>query len=219
MNLYPKRIVTADPIELGCEADVPFEELRRTGADLLAVVADGPCVWDDLEAFWELAEGIPFDVMCINEVATVFPCDFEHFAAGDSHMRDMQRIAAKIDKNVLKHGHNTSSYGFNIRWQRVYGGWSGTSTYFGMRVALAMDYLRIVLVGSPMTDQGHWYDDRIEDPTDERLRSKHSYHLWKWREFAARPYASFVRSMSGNTKAFLGEPTREWLLAAIPVAA
>lgn len=207
-RLIPTKILTGDdPYEQGPILPNDF----RTN-EVLAIVADAPCVWDDLEAFWNEFK-IPHDILCVNEVATVFPCDFQHFAAGDSHQEDMQDIAHNLPKEVIKHAYNPTSKYFDVRWVRKYGGWSGTTTFFAVKIALAMDYLRIVLIGSPLENTGHWYDNHMdkEDPRQERLKNKHEGHLWKWVELSARPIADFIRSMSGNTADILGTPTQDWL--------
>ncbi|TES88915.1 MAG: hypothetical protein E3J94_07310 [Desulfobacteraceae bacterium] len=208
-NLIPTKILTGDDVyERG---PVLKNDFRHN--DVLAIVADAPCVWDDLEAFWNDFT-IPHDILCVNEVATVFPCSFQHFAAGDSHMKDMQKVAKELPKEVIKHAYNPTSKNFDVRWIRNGGGWSGTTTFFAVKVALAMDYLRIVLIGSPLTNTGHWYDKHIankDDPRHYRLINRHEGHLWKWVELAARPIADFIRSMSGNTADMLGRPTQDWL--------
>jgi hypothetical protein len=197
-----------DLYEIGEELQNDF---RKT--DILAIVADGPCIWGDLAAWDRLINNRPYDVMCINEIATRFPRPFLHFAAGDSHQSDMQEIAASLPESVIKHAYNPTSKHFNVRWIKKYGGWSGTSTFFGLRIALAMGYMRIILIGSPLTNTGHWYDKEIKpgDPRESRLYNNHENHLWKWTELASRPIAFFIRSMSGNTKDLLGYPDKEWL--------
>ena len=208
-NLIPTKILTAqDAYERG---PVVPNDFRNN--DVLIIVADAPCVWDDLEKFWNDFD-VPHDILCVNEVATVFPCDFQHFAAGDSHMEDMQIVAKNLPKEVTKHAYNPTSKNFDVRWIRNGGGWSGTTTFFAVKIALAMDYLRIVLVGSPLSNTGHWYDKHIDnkdDPRFYRLGSRHEGHLWKWVELAARPISDFIRSMSGNTADMLGRPTQNWL--------
>ena len=209
LNLIPTRIVEGiDPYEKGEEIPNDFRE-----SDILAIVADGPCVWDDLARFDDIIGDRHHDYMCINEIARKFPRPFIHFAAGDSHEEDMQEIAHALPANIHKHAYNPTSRHFTIRWIRKYGGWSGTSTFFGIKIALAMGYMRIILIGSPLTNTGHWYDSEIQpgDPRESRLKNLHENHLWKWTELAARPIAHFIRSMSGNTRDLLGEPDEIWL--------
>ena len=208
-RLIPTEInETLNEYDIGKELDNDFRQ-----NDILCIVADGPCVWDDLSAFDRVIGDRRHDFMCINEIAKVFPRPFLHFAAGDSHMPDMQAIAASLPDTVIKHAYNPTSQYFNVRWVRKYGGWSGTSTFFGIKIGLAMGYMRIILVGSPLTNTGHWYDKDIKpgDPREARLKNKHENHLWKWTELAARPIAWFIRSMSGNTRDLLGYPDEEWL--------
>lgn len=210
-----EQMIVPTEIKAGESIYEPAEEIPNNFRehDILVIVADGPCVWDDLKAFDEFIGERKYDVMCINEIARAFPRPFKHFAAGDSHMADMQEIAACLPDSVIKHAYNPTSKHFNVRWIKKYGGWSGTTTFFGIRIGLAMGYMRIILVGSPLTNTGHWYDKDLQpgDPRESRLKNNHENHLWKWTELAARPFAFFVRSMSGNTRDLLGYPDHIWI--------
>jgi hypothetical protein len=81
-------------------------------------------------------------------------------------------------------------------------------------MAIALDYVRIVLAGMPMDESGHWYDKNLAKE-DVKRKSVHSNHLWFWTELATRPVGRFIRSMSGNTKDLFDEPTYEWLTEVI----
>ena len=77
-----------------------IDSLRpRPKKDILLVVGDSTGVWDDLEAFYEFA--VPHDTMCLNNIATIFPFEIQHFVAGDSHNGDMQDIAKSLPDSVL----------------------------------------------------------------------------------------------------------------------
>ena len=191
-----------------------FMSLKPKGdKDVLLIVGDATNVLEDIGAWYDIAEGIaPYDTMCLNYSALVCPHKFEHYGAGDAHMPDMQGIAKGLDKDVLKHAWNPGSTGFDIRWMRNgRGGWNGTSANLAYKIALALDYTRIVLAGCPMDKSGNWYTKTIKE-NDIKSNKDHRHHLWKWCEMATRPIGKFLRSMSGNTTDLFGKPTREWLL-------
>ncbi len=180
--------------------------------DILLILGDGSNVLKDIEAWYELSAGIPYDTMCVNYSAMICPHPFEHYAAGDAHMPDMQRVAKSLPKEVIKHAWNPGCLGFDVRWlKNGRGGWNGTSANLAFKIGLALDYTRIVLAGCPMDNSGNWYKPMIPS-NDIKANKDHRHHLWKWMEIACRPVGKFVRSMSGNTMDVLGCPTRNWLL-------
>jgi hypothetical protein len=150
--------------------------------------------------------------MCINYSALICPHPFQHYAAGDAHMKDMQAIAQTLGPEVIKHAWNPGCKYFDIRWIRNgRGGWHGTSANLAFKIGLSLDYTRIVLAGCPMDNSGNWYKPLLPD-NDIKVKKDHRIHQWKWMEVACRPVGRFIRSLSGNTKDLLGYPTREWLL-------
>ncbi len=181
--------------------------------DVLLIIGDSRDVLDDIGRWYDIAEGvIEYDTMCLNYSGLICPHPFEHYAAGDAHMPDMQSVAKKLPDDVVRHAWNPGSVGFNIRWVRNgRGGWNGTTANLALNIGLAFDYTRIVLAGCPMDKTGNWYSKSLK-PTDKKANKDHRHHLWKWMEVSARPVGCFVRSMSGNTGEILGYPTREWLL-------
>ncbi len=181
--------------------------------DVLLIVGDGSNVLEDIEAWYQLAEGIvPYDTMAVNYSALIIPHPIQHYAAGDAHMPDMQRIAKSLSSLVIKHAWNPGCRYFDVRWIRNgRGGWSGTSANLAFKIGVALDYTRIVLCGCPMDASGNWYKPLLPS-NDIKVNKDHRHHLWKWMEIACRPVGRFVRSMSGNTADLLGNPTREWLL-------
>lgn len=203
-RIVPNKIWESPPIE-------DLETLRpQPKRDILLMVGDATGVLDDLEAFLEF--GVKFDTMAINYSVLVIPWPIQHYVAGDSHMKDMQKIAATLPDTVIKHGWNPGSVGFDVRWIRQYrDGWDGTTANLGMKVGLHLDYLRLVFAGIPIDKSGNWYKKGIPK-YDIKQNKDHRHHLWKWTEIAGRPIAHFIRSMSGNTADLFGKPTKEWLL-------
>jgi len=210
-TIWPTKVVVEDYFSMETIED--WRSLKPPGdRDVLLILGDGANVLADVEAWYGMAAGIPYDTMCVNYSALICPHPFEHYAAGDAHQPDMQRVAARLPKGVLKHAWNPGSKGFDVRWVRNgRGGWNGTSANLAFKIGLALDYSRIVLAGCPMDHSGNWYKPLIPE-NDIKASKDHRPHLWKWMEIACRPVGRFVRSMSGNTADLLGRPSREWLL-------
>jgi hypothetical protein len=188
----------------------PVDLRPQPEADILLIVGDAHCVLDDLERFIEMVPA-RFDTMCINYSVKIVPWKIQHFIAGDSHMPDMQAVAATLPPDVIRHCWNPNSTGFNVRWHRIsHTGWNGTTANLGLKIGVALGYLKIVLAGCPMDGGGNWYRDCLPE-TDRKRGKDHRAHLWKWTEIAARPISRLCRSMSGNTRDLLGEPTTQWL--------
>jgi hypothetical protein len=178
--------------------------------DVLLIVGDGMNVLQDIEEWYKIAV-VPYDTMAVNYSALIVPHPIQHFAAGDAHMPDMQRVAKKLPKDVIKHAWNPGATGFDVRWVRNgRGGWNGTSANLAFKIGISLDYTRIVLAGCPMDQSGNWYKPLI-GKNDVKFNKDHRHHVWKWMEISSRPIGRFVRSMSGNTADILGKPTREWL--------
>lgn len=197
-----KRLPLIDPV-----SKLRPKPIRHT----VLIVGDATGVWEDVGRFEGM--GIEHDTMLINHVALAYPLPYQHFLAGDSHMADMQRVAKKIPKKVIKHCWNPNSYGFDVRWirQAKAAGWCGTTANLAAKVAICLGYLKIVFAGIPMDNSGHWYDEYLPE-NDVKRQSDHRHHLWKWSELGCRPQSRLMRSMSGNTKDLFGEPTVGWLL-------
>ena len=207
-GIYPTKIIKDEWWKAPVIEDV--QSLRpKPEKDILLIVGDASGVLDDIERFLEFNE--PFDTMAINYSPQIIPWNIQHYIAGDSHMADMQRVAASIKNGCIKHCWNPKSENFDVRWiKNTANGWNGTTANLGIRIGLILGYLRIVLAGVPMDNSGNWYNTCI--PEDDVKQGKdHRAHLWKWTEIATRPIARFIKSMSGNTADMFGKPTKNWL--------
>lgn len=212
-TIFPTRIVASDFYANPIIEDY-METLRpKPDRDILLIIGDGSNALSDIEAWYDIAEGVvQYDTMCLNYSALVCPHQFEHYAAGDAHMPDMAGIARSLPEKVIKHAWNPGCNDFDVRWVRNgRGGWNGTTANLAFKIALALDYTRIVIAGCPMDDSGNWYKKMVPE-NDIKVNKDHRHHLWKWCEMATRPIGKFLRSMSGNTEDLFGKPTRAWLL-------
>ncbi len=217
-TIFPTKLIQNDYYAMPIIEDV--KSLKpKPEKDVLLIIGDATNVLQDIEAWYKLAEGIvPYDTMTLNYSALVCPHPFQHYAAGDAHSPDMQRMAVSLPKEVLKHCWNPGCKGFDIRWIRNgRGGWNGTTSNLCFKIGLALDYTRIILCGCPMDMSGNWYkflfpESLAKNDMKLTMVKEHRDHLWKWMEISQRPIAKFLRSMSGNTADLFGKPTREWLI-------
>ena len=191
----------------------PYSLKPEPDNDILLIIGDGWNLLDDLERFIEFS--VPFDLMSINYSSELLPASWpiHHFIAGDSHTQDMQNIAKGLaDRGTLRHCWNRGSKHFDIRWARnTSKGWTGTTANLGLKIGIALGYMKMVLAGCPMDNNGNWYTKSLPE-SDSKKNKDHTAHLWKWTEIAGRPIGRFIRSMSGNTAMLFGEPDNDWLL-------
>jgi hypothetical protein len=212
-TIFPTKLVSSDWYAMPVIENYMEELKPKPDKDVLLIIGDGSNVLQDIEEWYKLAAGIEYDTMCVNYSAMICPHPFQHYAAGDAHMPDMQKVAMGLPYGVIKHAWNPGCLYFDVRWVRNgRGGWNGTSANLAFKIGLALDYTRVVLAGCPMDSSGNWYKKLVPENDIKANKTQHEYHLWKWMEIACRPVGRFVRSMSGNTKDILGTPTREWLL-------
>jgi len=206
-TVFPVEIVKTDFYAMPIMEDYMTRLKPKPDKDILLIVGDSTGVLKDLEEWYKLAEGVfQYDTMALN-----YSHKIQHYAAGDAHMPDMQKVARDAPEEVIKHCWNPGCTGFDVRWVRNgRGGWNGTTANLAVKIGLALDYTRLVLVGCPMDNSGNWYKPQLQ-ADDIKANKDHRNHMWKWTEMATRPIGRFIRSMSGNTADLFGRPTREWL--------
>jgi len=186
------------------------QEAGQYGGHLL-VIGSAPCVRDDLARFDPTHRG---HRMSVNDPAMHYTGKIEHLVS----------LHPEYFKCWLgfRYGHNygeglpvkTHSY---KKWAMVDVVWSilnvgGTSGLFGVQVGLAMGYDRIILAGMPMDNSGHYFD--LKGPLTDFENGQAIEEVWKWAR--DNQFEDRVRSLSGRTKDWLGEPDSGWLGYAWP---
>lgn len=214
----PEFISTVEPFKIFSDrhwAEKPISDIStlkpRPDRDVLLIAGDGWNVTEDLALF--LCFDVPADLMCINFSPKIIPKNWpiNHFIAGDSHTPEMQRMAESLPETTHRHCWNRNSKGFTVRWSRnTSKPWNGTTANLGIKIGIALGYLKIVLAGCPMDNKGNWYTPYLPE-NDIKREKDHTAHLWKWTEIASRPIGRFIRSMSGQTAELFGMPTKDWL--------
>lgn len=152
----------------------------------LLVVGKGPCWAEDVERF--KAFGVPHDVLGVNHAALWLDPAPRYAYSYHPDIMDAVKAARPEVETISV----WPSGGVDRRY-RMRGETGGSSSYLSARVALEyLGYPRVVLAGVPLSGEyfityaQQWINGR------ERLIGR-------------------CKSMSGATKALLGEPTLEWL--------
>ena len=177
------------------------------------VMGRAACVWKDVAAAMELCS---YDkIIAVNHTGydwfgrldcwvsfhlQLFPTwaskRAQHgFAPASSYWTEGSQMKVARRKPYLQ-----SSFPFPIQSVACNGGSSGMIAVY---VAFAVGCTRIVLAGIPLQQEEGHYDEKGPWTAAGRYREE-----WKKRHDVLKDH---VRSLSGWTRDFLGEPTKEWL--------
>ena len=168
----------------------------KQGRQLL-VIGSGRDVWNDLA----MLDAKNFDLMAVNDMMIYYPGRLTY---GVTHhpeklpgWRFFQDHAGTLMRTIAHRQH----------WGMVDHVWpikrtGGTSGLFGVLVGLLMGYDQIVLAGIPCDDSPRFFDPPWKK--HEHFGREDSHDEW----FRARDaiFNDKVKSMDGNTLAWLGAP-------------
>ena len=166
----------------------------------LLIIGPAKCVWDDLEG---LDDSFGGDRMVLNAMGFHYPKrKVEHWAS--LHPKHFALVAQAWKFKSKFHAQKHVGVPMTVWDVRVKG---GTTGLFAAQVGIMLGYDKIVLAGVPMTNTGHFYDppDTIIGAHDCRQ------NRILWAQAKQEVFDDKVRSVSGNTKAWLGAPTEDWL--------
>lgn len=159
----------------------------------LIIIGTGRCIWGDFSKAKELVDS--YDVMLVNHIIYTFPENAKHFCT--LHPDWYRSYRGHWQGREVPHQHFAKSYP-EIR--------AACSGLFATWVGITLGYDRIMLVGMPMDDSGHYYD-----PPDHKGCYAHYLPMMaEWQQDAPL-WHDKVKSFAGKTKQWLGEPTEEWL--------
>lgn len=179
----------------------------RYGGGGIVVCADAACVWDDLERFGCRSGNEVYrygwSFLTVNGLVATFAGRIDHaYSNSGSVLRRF--IAARRDEYVNEFGpplatHSTTS---ETDWIWPWHG-GGTSGLGAILTALALGYTRIVLAGMPLDDGPHngeppWRRTHISREVEDG-----DIH---WQRAMKLAFKGQVKSLSGKTKEWLGEP-------------
>lgn len=168
----------------------------------LLVMGAGRCLWDDLERVshlhWRGAK------MPVNLTGAFYGRPFDHWATLHSDryasMIERHRSLCGLRPEQLPpiHDHKDGRLAKHVwRIDRL----NGSSALFAATIGLCMGYTPIVLAGCPMDNTGHFYDPPWRDTNFDVDHVRDA-----WGRAAPVLIEHGVRSLSGRTRDWLGEP-------------
>lgn len=192
----------------------------------LLIVGSGRCVWQDLDQFlgpggegqflekrlarWVDREGWNGhrgDIMAINDIGLFLNCKLKHWASKHpNHLVARHALRCQLrpaGEKALLHSHQPYD-GIDHVWDlKVSGGLSG---FFAMKVGVLLGYERIVMAGCPTDGSGRFWQP-VEDKSGHGAQVLAKTWLEEMEKVPI--LKERCRSMSGNTKKWLGTP--EWV--------
>jgi hypothetical protein len=171
----------------------------------LIILGSACGVWEDYEKARKTAR--QFDVMIINFTSLFYTKAISHLVSlHHDFLSPLREIRQKVFSS-LPHFHTHSNHPdkeVDFVWQ--FDDYSGSSGLFATRIALALGYNKIILCGIPITNGRNFYHplDYV-NPLGDRA------NILSWQKANQEIFKNRVKSMSGNTKIWLGEPTEKWI--------
>jgi hypothetical protein len=203
--------------------------LRELGADMnplpaiagtyegrgLIICADAACVWDDLERFGAAkmigrgrVEKDGYDIMTVNRAVEIMPANIEHIYSNEPDLLEKflasRRNEYRKEFDPPKHSHSHRRGAKHV-WPL---GGHGTSGLSAALVGVGLGYNEIVLCGMPLDNGPHngeppWRRCNFEREAADNVDT----HINQYWERARRlAFGGRVKSMSGRTRTWLGEP-------------
>jgi hypothetical protein len=195
------------------EKELPTIAGTYVGKDLV-ICADAACVWDDLERFgcaqktnrgsvWKSG----WHFMTVNKMVETLPGDIEHCYSNEPQTL-LRFIASRRTEYVREFNAPQQSHSISpgCKWTWPFGGF-GTSGFGAALVAIGLGYNRVVLCGMPLEDGHHngephwrrtWFTNEAADSVGSGINRY-------WEHARKLVFEGKVKSMSGRTKAWLGD--------------
>ena len=173
----------------------------------IVVCADADCIWDDLERFGcrtgNEVDKWGWDFLTVNRLVATFPGRIDHAYSNSGNVLN-RCVASRRDEYINEFGppdvtHSTTP-GTDHVWP-WHGG--GTSGLWAIITALALGYSQVVLAGMPLDNgphngEPHWRATHIAH--EAAVGDLH------WQRAMALAFKGRVKSLSGRTRDWLGEP-------------
>jgi len=172
--------------------------------DVALVAGSARGVWDDLRAVSRLLVERPI-IFAVNAMVALLPWMIDHAVSPHgralAHLVAYRRLIKSLEpavRDALLVSHSSyATAGVDRAWPQFT---AGDSSLLATRIACALGFPRIVLVGVPLDASGRFYDDP-ERPSFDYVGT----YRPRWEEARAE-LGDRVRSMSGWTAEFLGRP-------------
>lgn len=142
------------------------------------------------------------DAICVNRSVLYYPYFFQHWVSLHVDLaRDLQWVKNKCS---FKTHSNRPGPGIDKIWPMH--PFNGDSGLFAVRIAVKLGYEKIILCGLPLDSRRKIYQVKENGNSFDCTSN-----IKLWQETARDEFEDRVRSMSGNTREILGEPTKEWI--------
>lgn len=180
----------------------------------LVILGGARCVWNDVKFVENLLPRERCHHMAVNDIGAYWHYELTHWVS----LHPMYMSGWR--KFRMGHGYGNGAHVFthsfrmpsgnnypdiDFWWDIDFGG--GTSGMFGCFVAFGLGYSKVILAGIPMDGSGHFFDAPWYKTPELEGHSEKTV----WTEAARGRFNNRVKSASGNTRDWLGEPTEEWL--------
>lgn len=172
-------------------------------ADTLLILGGADNVWEDYKEAKNLLDKADqnYDVAVINDMIHTFHGHVDYFFSlhGEKASNWMkERKQGNQDYYRVFHKDHSNSD------EEIQDKWGGSSGLYAIQLGLLrFKYQKIIICGIPMDKRPNHFRD------EEAWRQYHKYQKGWFK--AKKTIMDHVKSMSGWSQAFLGEPTVEWL--------
>lgn len=171
-----------------------------------------PCLEEDLEEICSWAiEG--FDYMAVGvDCSDRVKFDIQHAATyHPEEFVEFKKRRGTIGGNLNYKTHSHQNGIDKVTKEKIFvdyiwplvekSPYSGSSAFLAAQASVGLGYQKIILCGCPMTGKN------LINP------KSNGYDVFQkgWQKYAPEMFGDKIKSMSGWTKQFLGEPTEEWL--------
>jgi hypothetical protein len=171
------------------------------------VCGSARCLWSDLSMVGSL-EGSA-TIIAVNVTAQFLP-RVQHIVSLHGDFPGLMRqIRAHMDVALTEHRppivthSNRSAPGIDRVWAFPA---TGSSSLFGVRVALGLGFDRVICCGVPLDSSGRFYDDPRRPAVWDWGGGGGRPYREAWSAAAATEFDGRVRSCSGWTRTLLGAP-------------
>ena len=210
-----KKGLDAFLIEFGGRA-FPFPDIAGTyKGKKVAILGDAACVWDDVERLglrFDQRRGAvatdQWDLMTINKMVELTPGNIEHAYSNEASLLLKFVAARRCEYQGEFYGpRHTHSSTRGASWHWPWGGF-GTSALGACIVAVGLGYDRIVLCGIPLDESPHngeppWRRTGFRTEAADSVGAGINRYWQRARDLA---FEGKIKSMSGRTRDWLGEP-------------
>jgi len=189
-----------------------------TESGVAAVLGCARCIWDDLEKLKSLVDINKIGIIAINNMIMHYHGRVHHGVSLHPEEPPLWRALRKTNHGETSHVHTHShripknndntfikNHGLDFIWDIERQG-GGSSGLLAVMIGLALGYNKIILAGVPLDGNGHFFDP--PETVTGQFSGMNIDLEWKWAN--DKYIKGRVRSLSGRTREWFGEPTEDW---------